>query len=1085
MNIDIRNFVILVSLCGLCVCACNAQTQLTGTVMDKSGAVIAGAAVTARNTDTGVALSAATNQSGIYSFPSLQAGPYEVSCELAGFRKFIHSGLVLETGTVKAMDIQLQVGAVTESVVVKASVPLLDAESSSVGQFIERTTVANMPIESRRSAALVRLMGNVVYRDEVQGEAAPEFTMGGGRSKNQMWMQDGAVGQNMTLGVPALLLNTPAEAIQEFKAEASNAPAEYGRNGSGLILMTTRSGTNSLHGAVYENLRNDKMDARTFFAPGKAPLRYNIFGTSLGGPIVRNKTFFFFNYEGARRNEGQTFTANVPHPQEVQGNFSARKDLKLIDPVSGQQFPNNTIPAARMDPVGQALAGFYPAPSIGNDDVTRAPVANFVTNYSNRVSQNFITSRFDHNLNDNNRLFVRFSYVVSFTTTGNAFPNRFADPNAQNQDNDSTNVTGSWIRNLKPTMINELRLSYLNRSNVVHSGGFGSGKTAELKLSGVDQTGFPQVVVTGLTNMGSNSQARIQEPIRTRQIVDTITWIKGKHQIKTGFEFRYSANTDINLPTAAGAFNFNDRATGSGTAALLLGWLNSGASNTTDPLATRSDFWGAFVQDDWKITPKLTLNLGVRWDMDTPRWEQHNRQSGFDGNAINPVAGVPGVITFAGRGGQSKYANDFDKNNLGPRFGFAYRVRSNWVVRGGYGIAYNGLYNVAVPNILANGFGYSTTVPSPDNGLTPAFLLRNGLPPVPQEQPGPGFGAVKVGQTPYTSAGYIQKNQVNGYAQQWNLSVQRTLLGNALVELTYMGNAGRKLGGSSNLNTNEIPLTDGHGSAKQDQKLRKFPQFSAVTWYSPVWGDSSYHSLNIKFEKRYSGGLNFITNFTWSKFLDNVGADQELARSGNCACTHTELHRFDKSYSGNNVPRRWVSSVVYELPFGRSRHWTISNRFTDALVGGWGLSTIAEFRDGAPYGATEQTNNTNSFSAGNPRPNLLRDPNISGDRLRAAMLAQYFDTSAFQAPAPTYFGNAARYVGFGPGFVGLDTSVHKRWALNERWNLQFRTDFFNVPNRPFFSNPATARGGAGFGRITATQPLSTGRLLQLSMRLEF
>jgi hypothetical protein len=576
------------------------NTQLGGTVTDHTGAVVVGAQTTLRNTATGVALTTKTNESGIFIFLSLQPGPYELVCEMAGFKKYIRGGLVMETGTTRTVDVTLEVGAVTESLQVTAAVALLDTDTSSVGQFIERTTVANMPVESRRVAALIRLMGGVVYQREQQGEAIPYFSMAGGRGGNQMWNLDGAVVQNMALGVPVLTLNPPIESLQEFKAEANNFTAEFGRSGSGLIQMTTRSGTNQLHGALYEFLRNDRLDARTFFARGKAPLRYNIFGGSIGGPVIRDKTFFFGNFEASRRRDGQTFAGNlVPHPAEVRGDFSARRDLTVNDPSTRQPFPGNVIPAGRIDPIGAALAALYPAPNIPNNDVTRAPLNNFGANVSDRLSQNSITARFDHLLNENNRLAARFTYIVSFTTSQNVFPTAVADFRAQLQDNDNTSIVGSWVSNLRPNVINDLRLNYGLRSNVVRAAGNGSNYNEKLKLAGVDQTQFPRVNVSGLTSLGSTSHERLQLPIVTRQILDSLTWVKGRHQIKTGFEYRYSLNDDITRPSAGGQFGFGNRATNSGTAELLLGMVNSAAASQTDRISSRSDFWGAFVLDDW------------------------------------------------------------------------------------------------------------------------------------------------------------------------------------------------------------------------------------------------------------------------------------------------------------------------------------------------------------------------------------------------------------------------------------------------------------------------------------------------------
>ena len=1059
------------------------QSQITGSITDNSGALVPGAAVVAQNVDTGVQYKGASNQNGVYLLPFIPPGRYEFTCELEGFKKFVRPGLVLETGSTVTVDVRLDVGALTETVMVKATTPLIESESSSVGQLIERASVLNMPVESRRGASLVRLMGNVVYREEAQGEAIPRFTMAGGRPTNQMWQLDGAVVQNMTLGVPILGLNPPAESLQEFKAEANSYSAEFGRTGGGLILMTTRSGTNNFHGAVYEYLRNDRLDARSFFSPGKAPLRYNIFGASVGGPVVRDKTFFFFNYEGARRRDGLTFAdTTVPRPAEINGDFSARRDITVLDPVTRQAFPGNVIPASRIDPIGKALAGFYPAPNVPSDP-TRAPANNYVTNVSDRLDQDFFTGRVDQSLGNNNRTYGRFSYMKSATTAAPIFANAFADSRAQMQNNSNLSIVGSWIRNIRPTLINDLRYTHGNRYNLLRAAGTGSGKNGELGIKGVDPDRFARVTVAGHTTLGSTAaQERIQTPILTEQIIDTLTWVKGRHQLKTGFEFRYSMNKDVNTPTLGGVFAFGERATNA-MAALLLGYVNNAQLAATDALRTRSDYYGAFIQDDWKVTSKLTFNIGLRWDLDTPRWEKDNRQSGFDGTVMNPVAGIPGIVTFAGLDGRSKYAHDFDMNNFGPRFGFAWRALPRTVVRGGYGIAYHGEYNVAVPNVAANGFGLNGSFASPDGGVTQAFWLKDGMPAVTREELGPGNGAVKPPASPRTSLNFFQKSHMNGYSQQWNLVIQREVGGNTMVETAYVANVGHKLGGP-NIDINMVPLVNGRGPDRQDQQRRPFPQFTNVTQVSPPWGNSTYHSLNLKAEKRYSGGLNFLMNFTWSKFLDDVQGGNELGGNEGNGYTHLELRKLDKGYSGSDIRLRYVASTVYELPFGKGRHWGIHNPVANAVAGGWGLSVIAEMHSGPPWGAIEQTNLTNVYSAAQ-RPNLPRDPVIGGDRSRADIITRYFDTTAFQAPGVGIFGNAPREPGFAPGYVGLDTSMYKKWALKEGMAFTFRGDFYNLPNRPNFARPAAVRGRADFGRIAATAPGTNGRLVQLSMRLEF
>lgn len=1084
-------------LCGLAIAAglfAQGLSQLSGSVTDNSGAVITGAKLTARNTATGAVASAATSNNGTFVLPNLAPGPYELECEMAGFKKFVQTGLVVETGISRSVEIRLEVGQVSERVEITATAPLLESSNSTVGQLIERTTVANMPIESQRGAALVRLMGNVVFVSETGSEAIPRLAMGGGRTSNQMWNLDGSALQNMTLGVPILTLNPPAESLQEFKAETSNYSAEFGRAASGLINMTTRSGSNDFHGAAYEFLRNEKLDTRNFFAARRAPLRYNIFGASISGPVRlpkyngKDKTFFFFNYQGARRRDGWVLANNtVPRPAELNGDFSQRLDTVVRDPFSatpaapGMPFPGNIIPASRLDPVGSAVAKLFPAPNVASDP-TRIGVNNFSRTGADQLTQDFFVTRWDHNFNQNNRLYVRYMYVKSIGFSTNVFPTEFADFRASRQENDNNVIYGSYTRNFRSNLFNEVRVNIGRRSNFVRVPGTGSNQNQTLGIRGVLPENFARFNLPGYSPLGSGAQARFQFPIDTRQIQNTSTWIRGNHVLRFGGEFRYSKNDDINAPTGGGQFNFINRAGGGDSLVeLLTGFTGLGRQEITDRITSKSDYWAAFIQDDWRVSTKLTLNFGLRWEMDTPRNEANNRQSGFDPLKLNPVSNTPGVINFAGRDGVGKYAHNFDKNNYGPRFGFAYRLNEKTVVRGGYGLMYNGIYSIAVPFILFNGFGTNTQVDSPDGGFTAAFRLRDGLPTVARAELGPGFGAVPLTRNPTTATGFFQQNHQTGYAHQFNFVVQRALANNFAVEAAYQASLGHRLGGQS-YDFNEIPLVDGRGPAVQDRTRRRFPQFANVTHFSPPWGNSSYHSLNIKLDKRYSIGFNLLGNFTWSKFIDDVQDANPLGGSG-AGYQHSQLRALDKALAGMDIRRRLMLSTVYDLPWRKGGKWAIRNRALNAIAGDWGVSLISELRDGVPFGVSELVNTSNAFSPGQ-RSNLVGQPTVTQGS-RAAQLARYFDTSAFAAPGAGNFGNAPRTGIIGPGFIGLDANVHKRWTLREPLGLMFRVDMYNLPNRPNFGLPAAVRGRADFGRIADTLAGSTGRLIQLSLRLEF
>ncbi|MEO7653448.1 MAG: carboxypeptidase regulatory-like domain-containing protein, partial [Bryobacteraceae bacterium] len=632
------------------------MVQLGGRVTDPSGGVIPAASVTVTNSGTGVKWEATTTEEGYYVIPLLPPGSYSVTVRKEGFRAVTRSGLILDTGFKRTADIELQVGSVTESVSVTSQTPLIETSDSSVGQLIERASILNMPLSDQRAAQLVRLTGAVVG-------SGTTFSIAGGRGQNQNWLLDGTTVQGSTIDNPLIIFNPPAESLQEFKVEMSNYSSEYGRAAGGEIVMTTRSGTNEFHGAAYEFLRNEKLDTRTFFARVKGPLRYNVFGASLGGPIVKNRTFFFFNYQGSRQRSIATNSAVVPHPQEVTGDFSNRTDLRLIDPSTGTQFPGNIIPASRIDPIGLQVAKIFPAPNFGNLDIRRIESTNYFVTQSTPASTDIFTAKVDHNFSSKDRVFVRVFEGPGSSVIPPLFPLDFERKTATL----SHNITGGWIHQFAPTVLNEFRYNFGSfKSDGLQ--GVDSGRDNQFGFKGTTPNFYSTFSAAGFAGVGGSVSTHV--PDRTHDVVNNLSWIRGRHQFKTGFEYRYGAGPD-NTQIKGTTFSFSDRVTGSGLAELLLGRAASAANSGTWKLFGRMDNYSGYFQDEWKVSNRLTLNLGLRWEVETPRFDARNALSGLDLKAINPVCNCPGVVTFAGVNGSSKYASDFDWNNFGPRFGFA------------------------------------------------------------------------------------------------------------------------------------------------------------------------------------------------------------------------------------------------------------------------------------------------------------------------------------------------------------------------------------------------------------------------------
>jgi len=1060
------------------------DSGISGRILDASASVVEGAQVTLTRVETGEHRQTVSNDRGHYEFLLLLPGSYDLRVARTGFKTQRQIGIRVKTATVSTVDVALTAGALSQSISVRADPALLQTETSAITRVIENQAIIDLPLIDRRSEQLTRLNGFVVQN--AAGSNAT-FAIAGGRGNNANYFIDGGTAQNLNLGVATLVFDPPVEAMQEFNVALSDYSAQLGRSGGGVVQITTKSGTNHFHGSAYEYLRNDALNARTFFSPTNPALRYNLFGASLGGPIKKDRTQFFFNYEGKRSTSVVTRVLNVPTVEEVQGDFSG--DPPVIDPATHQQFPGNIIPAGRQDPVGAKLAAFYPAPSVPG---AASGAANFVANDPVYSPYNAYVGRVDHIFNERDRVFGRLLAQTDHTLTDSVFPTPGTDAFGMLVHDYYYNASGTWDHIFSASAINEFRYTYTRRQFLDISAGANTTIDQEIGLTGVNQSFFPTVAVPGYAQLGNSLQQRLQTPIRSDQYADSVTMVRGNHQVKYGFEYRYSSNLDRLSQSPGGAFTFNNVATGGGNVkssslpALLLGWVNAGSVLATYPLHSRSDSYGAFVQDDWRVTPTLTLNLGLRWDTDAPRWETSNQQNSFDPTAVNPISHTPGIVLFSGRNRLSKYANDWDLDNFGPRVGFAWRFKEQWVVRGGGGILYPGEYDSSTPVNASLGFATAGSFVSPDNGITPAFMLADGMPPVssPTEaQLTAGFGAVPPGAMPNTAVQFFERNRKTGYLYQASLDIQRQFQGNWLVDIGYLGTFGHHLASPDLQSINQVP-PDLMGPGKA-QSRRPFPQYSNVQIIAADIGVSSYNGLNVGVEEKYSTALSLTANYTYSQFIDNLDARNELAAyPGVNAFTNYYNQASDKGRSGNDITHRFILGSIYDLPVGRGRRYAPSSALVSAIVGGWTTGLMAEVRSGTPLSPVELTNNTGSFSDG-VRPNVVGNPNLPGSRPLGQKLKEWFNVNAFAAPAPFTFGNAGRTFGEGPGAVNIDASLLKDFNIGEKATLQFRAEVLNFLNHPNFANPDTRQGAPTFGQIASLAPGNQSRIIQLGLHLRF
>jgi hypothetical protein len=1080
-----------------------------GLITDGSGSVLTGVIVSAVNAATGFRASATSNASGAYLVRDLPIGSYEITVTHPGFRTYVREGLVLTTGQALSLDISLEVGSVTESVVVVDEAPLLETRTSDTSQLVESRSVQDIPLGDRRTLNVINITGAAVFVSYDSG-GKPNFSLAGGRTQSQNFYMDGGTIQNMRLGIGQVDTDPPVETVAEVKVLQNNYTAEFGGSAGGVIVATTKSGTNQLRGSLYEYLRNDKLDAANFFAPyqngekQRPPLRYNIFGGTVGGPIFipklydgRNKSFFFFSYEGSRRREGYSTQLTVPTEAQRAGDFSqtlaANGNLiPIFDPLSNQivngrvqrtQYVDNRIPLSQIDPVGAAFLRFYPQQNQAASNLAGAN--NYATNYAQILTRNAFLVKGDHAFSDKDRVSFRYMY----NSDNLDFTPILADIAA------STDVRAlrhqnfyyaTYTRVINPTVVNEARFTFGDRINHTQSYGLNGGWPSQLGLRGVPDDAFPRINVAGMAALGASGQERRQFPIRQFQYIDNLSWNFGRHMLKAGVEFRRSNNYEVNRQSVSGVFNFNPLSTGQpgtngtgyGLASLLAGVPLSFSARETQVLDRYSDYIAWFVQDEWNVSRTLTLNLGLRWETDTPITDKNNRMNGIDLEAINPVSGTPGVVKFMGVNGYRTKPYDTDLNNFGPRFGFAWRPfdNQNTVVRGGFGVFFAHPFDAGAPASAALGFESSASINSPDNGVTAPFFMRNG-PNYSLQSPvlDDSFGAVPYGSNPTTAISAYEVYRRTGYSLQWNFTIQRQLPKNIMVEAGYLANASRKLA-SSTMSINQVlPSLLSPSSTQRD---RPYAQFSDVQLLLPGLGVSNYHALLLRAEKRFSSGWNFLSTYTWSKFLNNTNeGGQSLGADGGPYSNYYN-RAADYGYSENDVPHRVTFSSVYELPFGKGRRY-LTNHPLRHIVGNWSFGGVLNWQAGAPFTVTTQSNTV--FSAiGALRADVLRDPNLDGGE---RSLGRWFDTDAFRQPAPATFGNQGVNILRGDSIFRLDASAIRNFALpGEGRALQFHAEFLNLPNHANFGIPGRVLGAPGFGVVSSAGP---ARSIQLGLRLSF
>jgi hypothetical protein len=1080
---------------------------ISGIITDAQGAVIPHASITATDVATGVQTPVSSNSAGFYRVQNLAIGRYNITVEHPGFQKYVREGITLTTGDELGLDVRLEAGSTQQSITVTGEAPAIDTRTSDISTLVESSSIDALPLGNRRTLNVVELTGAGVFVSypNTPANVTPNFSLAGGRTQSQMAWIDGGNAQNMRMGVAQINLDPPVEAVAEVKVLSNNYSAEYGGSAGGVVVETTKSGTNKIHGSAYEFLSNNDFNAPGYFAPvlnGSKVTpenRYNVFGGTVGAPIRKDKTFAFFDYEGQRLVTGTTSTLSVPTLLQQTGNFSqtltsAGKLIPIYDPNSTQlvngayvrtQFPNNIIPASELNPVGVNILNYYPQPNLAGNI---AGANNYSGNEVTGSPANFYMIKIDHSFTDRDRITFRYMYVDGTSSLRSIYPQNGAGDPTNTALNASTYYYGAWTHVVNPTQVNDLRYAFNDRKFHNLSAGLGGDYPSKLGLQTVPDTAFPTIAPSGFSGLGAAQQERLQDPIQSNQIVDNYSWIKGRNAMKFGFEARRSFNKDILLNFVSGDYTFattptglpGNSATGNGLASMLVGFPTAFEELQTEPLLRDTWYLAAFAQDDWTVSRSLTVNLGVRWEVDTPEVDENNRMNSFNLSEINPVSGTPGVVTFLGVNGTPTKPFSTHWAHFGPRFGFAWKVLGSdkTVVRGGFGVFYANPFDAGVPNVNALGFSTSASLSTPNNGITAPFLLNQAV-PVPPSTPtlNSSFGAVAVGGTTNTSVTYFDPSRTTGYSEQWNLGIQRQLPGAMTLEVTTLGNVSHKLSVSA-MPIDQI-LPSQLGPTCDTQTCRPFPQFTNVSIQNPSLGDSRYMAGLVRIEKRFSHGLNFGANYTYSQFLSNVNdVGSSLGANAGGPFSNYYNRRADWGPFPDDVRNRAVFNWVYELPFGTGKHWLADNP-ARYVVGGWSIGSVTTVGSGPPITITTQTNNCDCFSAGSQRPNVSSNPNLpSGTR----SVAEWFKTSVFSQPSIFTFGDEGVGLVRAPGIVNVDLSVLRNIRVTEKVHAELRGEFFNSLNHTNLGLPGQTFGTSAFGVISSSGP---ARSIEIGARVFF
>ncbi len=1073
-------FMLLVSLTAQ---AQGVLAEIHGTVTDGAGSIIPHASVTVVDTAKGWKRTVLTNDQGQYDLPELEADSFELTVETPGFEKALRKGITLQTGQQARIDFVLKPGQVDQTVTVTADASQVQAENATLGAVVDDRKIVELPLNGRQFWQLAQLVPNAY--PPIPGSSLAfrgGFNIAGQAEVNNNYLLDGIDNSDEATMQPTV--SPSVDGIQEFKVLTGVYNAEYGRFSGGQILITTKSGSNQIHGTAYEFFRTSALDANNYFSPGALPpFHRNQYGTSIGGPIEKDRTFFFGTYEGLRLTQQISAIAKVPTVQDRTGNLSdlvssSGAPVKVINPATGVQFTGNQLPA--IDPVSQKLLAYYPLPNYTGAG------GNYLFSETRTQQQDQFSARVDRKLFEGNTAYASYQYQnldafePSNSLCGSSVLPGFGCTTPELDQAISIHDT----QVVSPTIVNELRVGYnrirTNRNlqdaadgDVLDALGIPTTGPNGVGVQGGTNLGVPSVSVSGYSTLGGATNLPQGRRDNTYNIVDSLSWTQGKHAFKFGGDFKRFIYNLSYYQNGRGVFSFNGQYTGNALADFLLGDLLSTSRDPGNPavhsFTASADF---FALDQWQVTPKFTLTYGLRYELNFPEGERLNQISTFDPTTgLVPVANgellnidpTTGGLVNVGSSPLVGSVWHLDKTNFAPRIAFADQPFGNQktVIRGGYGIFYNQLVAGNGISQMWRGipFRVRQTFQNPNSSSYP--------------KPAPSASWTNPFPSGVTNAGGYTPNGINpnyrtAYIGEWSLAIDRELQKDLLLELSYMGSHGSHLQESYNLNQ----PTPGPGAV---QARRPFNQWGSITWVDSS-GGSSFNSLAAQLTRRYSQGLTLLASYTYGHSLDDAPYSGSLQNPQNIASQWAS--------SDFDIRHRLVTSFTYELPFGQNKPIGADlNWISKQVVSGWQVNGIFVFQTGLPFTVTTSKDISNT-GLSSTYANLVpgQNPHISHPTP-----AKWFNTAAFSdvVPANTYaYGDSSRNSLEADGTTNLDFGLYRHFKATDHAQLEFRAEIFNVLNHPDFSAPNTnVESGSSFGSINSTS--STSRETQFALKVIF